>query len=203
MSNNSDDEWMDRLSESEYSCRSTGESIAYGDGVVAVSVMIATVNAQGIFAPNFAVIPEKDDLLWEPQFFSATGWEQVDEELEAADTTFVQAAHNLCSCKYCRSGIADREVFVMFTFGEIHKSHRMPNGRGLNSPTFRPMDSNPTFMCLACYLYMHKNIVEIWEEHVQQHEECEDGTLGRCWRYGCKAVLKSCDCSRASQTTGR
>lgn len=207
MSNTTDDVWLDKLCETKYSCIFNGESINYGDSVVAASVVVVRRNNEGLYGGltdlSLATLPDRSDVLWDPQFFSSDGWSDVDEQLsELEDKIRVDDSHAATHCSYCASGIREGEVVVAFIRGEIHRSQRMPNGQGIGSATFCSMDPSPKLICLSCCLLMDEKVIGLWSDRVVQNDECEEGTRNRCWRHNCGATKRSCDLTRMNQHHG-
>jgi hypothetical protein len=193
MTEDTDSNWVTSLAETGLTCPVSGESIAYVEGVLAITVVVAAQTHDGRLQPQLAVTDEKDDLLYTPQFIPSSAWEDTFEELEEARSSAgsIKDPYGICDCGVCKSSIRSGEVILLAAFGEIHRSKRTPNGTdGLN--TFEMLDNNPTIICTACENVLHGKILQLWEEPVKQSNECAHGTQSRCWRHGCQAHKDRC-----------
>ena len=189
-----DDEWIQNLSASQINYTIEEEPIHYGESVVTLSVFKAALDAAGNFVPELVVLGDGSDLLYDSHFIREEAWAELDDNLteDLKNQRTVPDAHAITTCRYCGSGIRANEVILMAVSGEIQLSHRMPSGNPTRTETFRMMDADPTVICLGCENVMHQVRLALWDGALKQHLECEKGTSGRCWRYGCPADKSQC-----------
>lgn len=161
-----------------------GELIRYGDEIFVLEVVVLTMDASGlIYSPYLA---DTGDFLYEPLIIELECWEDMEEDICSAhqDTPAIESDEAVATCAACNSGICLGEVAGTASFGEIHLSRRTPNFNS-GASTFTKMDTNPTLLCAACLNELSKDHVDLWADVVRQGNECEEGTVMRCWRHGC------------------
>jgi len=189
-----DEEWLMQGHLTGHSCALEEDNISYGDSVVAVTVGVAKHRSHGIPGGYVyaAVDNEASDILYDPRFLLDVSWVDVVSDMVDLDEK-VQAGSDpnaVFTCGICASGIYPEEVFVITSMGEIHRSNRAPNGEHGTS-TFVPQ-KDPSPYCVSCIQLMHRHVLALWDEGVKQNEECEYGTIHRCWRQGCQGNGETC-----------
>jgi hypothetical protein len=195
-----DDEWVDEMAKTGYSCLLHEAEIVFGDDVVVYYVVAAS------HAPserqNMPITTDGSRLLWDPKFVLLEAFneltEQITEETKDITPIIAKTANHVCDCSYCGSSILEGELYIRAVYGQIQQSQRYPNGQ-FAGHTFVPMDEDPTINCLSCYRRMHERVLALWDHPIRQSQECEHGTNARCWRHGCSAnAATSCNYRRGS-----
>jgi len=179
-----DQEEMFRLvMRTEHECAVCADTICFSDEIVVITVVVAGFDMERgiIFAPAEA---EDGDFLYEPRFVEFACWENVIDELyhQLQDQPPVEDECSALSCKVCSSGIRLGELMGLGTKGELLSSPRMPEG--VENTTFDAQDPEPDPVCIACLKNLSTNLVDLWES-VEHNDECDEGTIARCWRHGC------------------
>lgn len=178
---NDGEEW---IRDTGLSCASDGETIEYTDTVVALLVVKPySVNGQIWFQD--ITTEDEDDYLYEPIFFHAQNWDDLDERARAnyANRQTPEAAGAILVCAYCESGILPGETTGVATGGEVHRSQRDPDLTGYGN-RFQNLDTSPTVICISCLKDLSEEN-DLWPDGVCHDEECAQGTDARCWREGC------------------
>ena len=186
------------LYKSDKACIFCQDMLLYTDEVFVLVISAAQVTAGGLLYPPLA--SETGDFLFEPHFFCFTCWENGLEELRELyeDVPPIEDMYAVLECAVCESGIRDGETVAVASFGEIHLSHRNPNGES-NTSKFASMDSDPTALCIACVNGLSGEVFdELWPMDIRQFNECREGTFARCWRYGCSAQGDCGNCAQES-----
>lgn len=129
------------------------------------------------------VLDDTQNLAYEPHFFEFMCWEKVEELVEEImeDVPPVTDSFGLIECDLCGSHIREWELMGVATFGELHRSPRMPNGQ--LSYLFEPMDCE-RHVCIACLTHANDEL-ELWDDDLEGlpgTETCRDGIFERCWR---------------------
>lgn len=182
------DELFAMLHKSDKSCWLCTEVLLYTDEIFSITVSAVQVTESGLIYPPL-VTSDGANLLWAPHLFCFSCMEDTMEEHREAitDVPPIEDMYAVLECDMCESGIRDGETISVICYGELHLSHRNPNGEE-NTSKFEPMDPNPTVLCISCTDYMSRAVLdELWPWPLKQFNECEEGTFARCWRYGCSA----------------
>jgi hypothetical protein len=167
----------------EIKCRYCGDSLRFTDEVYVLSDSTCVLTEEGV-----TYNPTEEDMEFRnaPCFFCFDCWEECEENIRLLkeDEPPVADDYAVLECDICESGIRDGEVLGTAVFGEVHLSKRVPHGERATT-IFESMDPNPTVVCVGCLYTMHRDVVEVWDQALSQGGECDDGTVMRCWRYGC------------------
>lgn len=171
----------------DFSCHSPscGDPIPFAEDVYVISMYTAGVSDAGLqYLPLEA---DDGDYLYEPCYFCKECWMFVMDELRehVRDTPPVFDDYAFGECDTCSSGIRVGELFGLVTLGQIQVSPRSPDAKATG--TFTPMSKDPNIICIACMNLLERDTAELWGGRITQHDECEEGTFLRCWRYGCPA----------------
>jgi len=161
------------------------DPIPFAEDVVVVTVHSAGYTENGL---QYAPIPADDgDYLYEPCYFCADCWSQVEEELRdyTRDQPPVFDDQAAFECQVCKSGIRTGELFGVAVLGMLEMSKRCPDGA--YSASFVSPEPKPLLLCISCMNVIEKDIAEMWGGRIVQCSECEEGTNLRCWRHGCSA----------------
>lgn len=185
------------LAASGHICGDCGEDLHFVDELFLIQVVY--LNRVGETFEMYFVEDEDGEFEYDPYFFHLECWEKNHETLgELVDETpaiIHPASIAVCSC--CKSDILPWEVTGSIQFGELHRSQKTPNHEA--TLYFHVYGSNPTFMCLSCLIELNDQVIELWEDGVDQHGECIDGSHERCWRRGlCQRECKL-DCEEAAE----
>lgn len=189
-----DDRWLTSIAETGEECPWDNTPIAYGETVVAVSVVMIVDTAQESRLDLVITDEEEQDLLYPPQFYKEGSWKELDLQIRESCPSH-GITNSKYNCSYCGDGILNGEVAICLTKGEIHKSQRCPNGEH-NSNTFTELEDGVRLICTSCGARSHDEVIAIWDAPVQQAEECLQGTLHKCWRNGCIASADYCKLAR-------
>lgn len=173
------------LRDTGVSCGYDGETIEYLDGVM-VAFMVKPYIQNGVLTFFDVMTEDEDDYLYEPQFFHAKNWDEIEEQFQPyiEDACALNVEGAITRCHYCGSGILPGETTGVITFGEILRSHRNPDLLTFGN-SFQNMDRDPRIVCIGCMLVINRDVHEIWDDTVSHDDECEEGTAVRCWRDGC------------------
>ena len=179
----SGDNWM---LDSGIACAYDGDVIEYTDGVI-VMLVIKPYIVEGQLLFFDVKTEDEDDYLYEPSFFHAKNWEEIDEQLRTyiGDRPALLHDNAILNCTYCKSGILQGETTGVATFGEIQRSQRNPDLKTYGNH-FENLDRNPAILCVSCLMELNDEVQEIWPDGVCHDEECPEGTYVRCWRDGCE-----------------
>lgn len=171
--------------DSGIACSYDGDVIEYTDGVIVMLVIKPRV-VDGQLRFFDLMTEDEDDYLYEPSFFHAKNWEEIDEQFRVyvGDRPELHVQGEVLNCTYCKSGILQGETTGVATFGEIHRSQHNPDLKTYGNH-FENLDRNPTIICVACLMDLNNDVQEIWPDGVCHDEECPEGTYARCWRDGC------------------
>lgn len=159
-----DEEWAARLllDKSEHSCAFCNEDINAVEEVRLLQVVYATAD------PNSFCIIDNDwgEYQHKPCFFCFTCWEDVEEALgeviEDREPVFRDETRAVFECNGCTSGIHAWETVGLISFGELRRSHRIPNNE--STLIFDECNSTPNVICLSCIQAINHEIIEMWEE---------------------------------------
>jgi hypothetical protein len=188
-----DDLEDDELPSSSQVCHSCQDYLKYTDEIFVFTVSSIQVSASGMFFPP-RLSEDGSDYLLEPIFVCFSCCEGAMEELaeEYADIPPVEDLYAVHVCVNCGSGMRNQETAVVVCFGEIHLSHREPNGVG-GQERFEGMDLEPDVLCLPCTNKLSEDLLpDLWSAPLSQQGECSGGTYARCWKYGCN-TQDDCD----------
>lgn len=179
-----DDKVFEFIYDSGHACRRCNEKIMLTEEVYLLWVMAAHMNGE------FQVLPvesDEGDFLYPPQFFCFNCWEENCDDLINVEDK-IQSVHNergIFECVVCESDILIEEYFGQLLLGEIRCSQKMPNGEATNYFHWLENGREPLCICISCLKLLNDEVIEMWEEGVDQEGECDLGTHMRCWRFGC------------------
>lgn len=183
------DDWEDDdLPHSSKVCHNCQDPLRYTDEIFVFTVSTVQVSSSGLLFPPMTS-EDGSDYMFEPIFVCLSCCENAMEELaeEYADIPPVEDLYAVHACVNCGSGIRNQETTVVVCFGEIHLSHKHPNGED-GQDKFEGMDPEPDTLCLPCTNKLSEEFLpDLWSVPLQQYGECSEGTYARCWRYGCNA----------------
>lgn len=162
-------------------CAHCEEQMVYAEEAFSLNIVKTQVTAEGLnFLPYIL-----EDNPYKNCMFDFECWEGAEEELRElkADVPPILDDYAILECDVCECGIREDEVLGLVSHGEVHRSPRDPT-----TDTFVAMDDDPLVLCISCLHSLDVDIVQdLWDYRIAEHEECEEGTFARCWRYGCSA----------------
>lgn len=177
------------LYKSDKACTACNETLLYTDEVFVLTVAAVQVFEAGVLFPPL-LTADGMDFLYAPHFLCFNCYENAAEDLasECVDTPPIEDVYAVLECTYCGSGVRDMETVGVACFGELHLSHKQPNGEA-GASKFAAMDPDPGVLCIACLNHLSGDVLDpLWgEQMIQQFNECLEGMYARCWRYGCSA----------------
>jgi hypothetical protein len=172
---------------SGHHCVVCSEEIMLTEEVYLLRVVVGICDENGL---RLEIVESDDkDFLYEPTFFCFGCWEDAVEDLKefVQDESPELDNHAVMECSICSSSIRDLEYTGLGMWGEIQTSRRCPEGQATQTFVDTSIEQAGCIMCIACLKRFNDDVVSsIWESGVDQEGSCGEGTLGRCWREGCK-----------------
>jgi hypothetical protein len=189
VTDDNDEDYIE-YSNTDLRCRYCGEHLKYHDEAFILGDCICTVAPDGVIYPP-TLNDDGTGFRNNPCFFCYECWEECEDDIKEAkkDEPPVADDYAVMECDICESGIRDGEVLGAALCGEVNLSQRSPSGE-IAKAVFEISESTPTILCVGCLVTMHRDILEVWDGPITQGDECEEGTMLRCWRYGCDPVCK-------------
>lgn len=177
-----DESW---LRDSGIACSYDGEAIEYLDGVI-VTFIVKPGLYNGALVFYDIMTEEQNDYLYEPAFFHSKNWDEIEEKFlpYAEEVEAIDIDKAIAICRFCKSGILEGETTCVATFGEVLRSQRNPDLKTYGNH-FENMDHKPYIICISCIRVLNEEVHEIWPDGVCHNDECQTGTVVRCWRDGC------------------
>ncbi len=182
-----DEEVYEFIYDSGHACARCQRKIMLVEEVYLLWVVAARVNGGVNILP---VESDEGDLLYPPQYFCFDCWEENCEGL----TDYVDKIQpvyddkGVFECSICDSAILIDESFGQPILGEFRCSVRQPDEEA--AYYFHRLQERELCICIACLKILNDEVIEMWEEGVDQEGECDQGTHLRCWRVGCS---QQCD----------
>lgn len=186
----SDEHWLATIADTGEECPWDNTPVAYGEPVVAISVVMVVDLPQECRLDLVVTDEGENDLMYPPQFYKEASWKELELQLHETCPK-LQSTQGKYTCSYCQDTILNGEVAICLTKGEIHRSQRAPNGER-NTNTFYELTDTVQLLCTSCGARAHDEVIALWNEPVAQAEECQQGTVHKCWRSGCGASPGFC-----------
>lgn len=161
-------------------CAACEGDVQFTEEVVQVQMVEAREHAGGLH--YFPVLAPDGQCPFVPLYLHFECWEPAYEALRTL-LDDAPPVRDLCPdlvCATCGSDVRRGEYLVLWTFGELHRSSRSPNGQ--TSLRFEELrDPEPLCTYCATLLSTHDEGIELWDTPTQ-YGECGDCTHARCWR---------------------
>lgn len=152
-------------------CPCCQEPIMYTDEIFLLEVTESAQDGGQIVTQS--VLDDEGDYRYPPSVVHLECWEEMLEQIREGteDAPPVACENGILFCWQCESTIGSFEPYVSLTFGEVHVSHREPNGQFTEHlERLKRADA----VCLSCMVHVVEDYLDDWEdlfENLPLHDE--------------------------------